>query len=188
MADEQAVKNQVLIDEMPSKTENGILFADTTALGLSEGSQCVLVNSMESFKEVREVLSNAKRVGLDLIYAGNLISTITIATTNLVAIFDAFTILKEAEVKTFLRDLILVSSVEKVTHSVVHDIPRICKLFKTETEDIGGIIELSELIVEKVESDGNQSQAQTKKYSQQTLAEKYLNLSINKLWNKFNWK
>lgn len=177
--EEVLAKAQEKVDQMEKESETGFEFATVESFGFKEGESFFFVDTIEKFEQVAPKFDDAKVVSIDFIYGGALVSTITLASDSVVAVFDMLTLSTKDDVKDWVQAKMNDENLDKVTHSFVHDVEKFQKLIKTEPEDLKGFLELSDIIKDEKEEE--------RKLSLIWMAEHYLKKSFNKAWNRFDW-
>ena len=133
--------------EVPTHNKDGLEYLTLAEFGFKR-ENFFFVPTPRSFLKVRDQFLNAKLIGFDTEFVGADLSTITLATADLVAVFDMISLKKSKEVKEFLITILKSEDIEIVAHTFRTDAYVLEQSLGIDPYQIQKVLDLTEIVKE----------------------------------------
>jgi hypothetical protein len=163
--------------EAPTHTKEGLEFLTLSEFGFKRENY-YFVPTIRSFFKIKDHFLEQKVIGFDAEYHLGWISTITLASENMVAVLDMISLRKNKEVNEYLKTILLSEDIEKVTHTFRTDAYYLSQNLDIDPLKIAKVLDLTEIVKEE----GSDNRIGLK-----TMVENQFNKAINQYYKKSKW-
>lgn len=163
--------------QIPTKDKNGKEFITLSEFGFNRENY-YFIPTIRSFIKIKDHFLEQKIIGLDAEYHFGKVSTITLASEKIVAVFDMVSLKKVKEVKEYLKNILLSEKIEKVTHTFKLDAYFLSEYFKIDPYKIAKILDLTDII----KKSGSENKIGIKQ-----MVESYFDKTLNQYYKKSKW-
>ena len=132
----------------PTHNKDGVEYLKIEDFGF-EHKNFFFVPTGRSFFKVKDHFVEQKVIGFDLEFNGTRLSTVTLASEELVAVFDMISLKKNKDVFAYIKDILLNEKIDKVAHTFRTDAYILEQALGIDPYEIKNVLDLTEIIKNK---------------------------------------